>query len=99
MVANANGHYLERYVGESELVTLDFAARLADGQTLTGVSWTSDAGVTLEAGTSAVQGTKATGRFTTPTAGEYTVTAAVTCANPTETKVYFAILQVKAIPT
>lgn len=90
---------LDRYVGESEFVSIDFRLRLIDGQTLASVEWTAESPVELVVGSDGVTGTVASGRFDTPSAGQYTVTAKVTTADPEEEKIEYVILVVKAIPT
>ncbi len=93
------------YPGESRYIDFNFTEELRDGQTVASGAYTieDDAPVTQVDGTAAVNGagTIAQARFTlaaNATPGEqYTVTCAATCANPTETRISYAIIDVLAI--
>jgi len=97
-----------RYIGENRLTKVNMYADLESGQTVLSVAWTieSGSGITLVvASNDVVNGSEGVasvvrGRFDCSAAnvGEWTLTAAATCATPTEVKVAHVILRVVAAP-
>lgn len=92
-------------IGASEYIYFDYTRLLISGQTVVSATYTCEAPVTQDGGTAAVNadGTIASARFTLPGSADdgaqYTVTCTATTANPTETKLLFALIAAAAIPS
>jgi hypothetical protein len=89
---------LHRVTGDKRYVTLDWRHKLADGQTISSVTWTPEGDVTETAATSAVSGQQTSARFETPTEGRYRVDVSLATTTPTETVKGFFILVVEDPP-
>ena len=98
-----------RYIGENRLSKVQMYPDLESGQTVSAVTWSFEAGsgVTLVGGSNDVvngpEGVASVVRgrfdFAAANVGVWTATAICACANPTETKIGFAILDVRALLT
>lgn len=93
------------FIGSSEYISFNFAQRLISGQTVTSATYTCESPVVEVAATAAVNaaGTIAQARFTLPSDAvngqQYTVKCTATCANPTETKIEYAVITAELVPT
>lgn len=98
----------QRFIGENRLTKVNMYADLEAGQTALSVVWTMEAGsgITLVAlSNDVVLGQEGVlsvvrGRFdySAAIAGTWTLTATVTCQNPTEVKVAYVLVLVSAVP-
>lgn len=98
-----------RFIGESRLTKINLYPDLETGQTVSSVTWAfeSGSGITLVAASNDVvngpEGVASVVRgrfdFSAANAGVWTATASCTCANPTEVKIAYAVINVKAVPT
>lgn len=99
----------QRFIGESRHTKINLYDDLETGQSVLSVVWTVEtgSGITVVSGSSDVvqgqQGVESVvrGRFdyTAAVQGQWTLTALCVCANPTENKIGYAIVQVDPVPT
>lgn len=93
------------YIGESEYINFDFTKRLTSGQTIASATYAPESPMVEVAATAGVSadGTIAQARFTLPAEAvngrQYTVKCTALCANPTESKILYALVRAELVPT
>ena len=94
-------HTFDQYPGQQSYRTISFRTRIASGQTIVSVTWTTESPVALVVGSSGISGDEISASFDTTGCVEgqsYGVVGIATLANPTEVWPEYFYLQILPLP-